>query len=109
MLFGRQLQRFEFAVGTGIGQRRTVSLGGVDGGIEREVKDTARCLNRCEQTRMYFTKHGRAQSMRGKPRALSNRDVRQRRKAIETVVRQGGNETYVPDETDGRRCLPAIF
>ena len=69
VLLGRRLQRLEFAAGAEIGQRRAVGLGGVAGGIEGEMQDAARRLDRRERAGMHLAQHGRAQGMRGQPRA----------------------------------------
>ena len=75
VLLGRRLQRIELAAGAEIGERRAVGLGGVAGGIEGEMQDAARRLDRRERPRMHLAQHGRAQGMRGEPRAAADGDV----------------------------------
>ncbi len=76
VLLGGRLQRLEFAPGAEIGQRRAVGFSGVAGGIEGEMQDAARRLDRREGPGMHLAQHGRAQGMRGEPRAVLDGDVR---------------------------------
>ena len=76
MLLGRRLQRFELAAGAESGERRAVGLGGLARGIEGEMQDAARRLDRRERAGMYLAEHRRAQGVGRQPHAVLDGDFR---------------------------------
>ncbi len=74
MLLGAVFQRIEPAPLAEAGQGRAVALARFAGGIEGEMQDAARRLDRRERPRMHLAQHGGAQGVRVEPFAVAKRN-----------------------------------